>query len=768
MIALAVIVKPDDNEAKYLYKLLANVSPYVDGIFVTQAYLYGNNKYSKGVSEVCKSFGAVESKGEFDGFAEARNFNWSQVPEEYTHILWADADDVFRGLEKLKEVVEENPGVDAFVMNYLYHFDEWKHPDVVHMKTQLVKNDGCVRWVGKLHEDFEKTRNIVPMFIEGIERMHMSEDNHFDEAKERNLIIAQRDVDANPNDPRSYWNLANSQRALGKLEEAVETFQRFNEDSNSDEEKYASNLRIAETFFHLGKHLKAVDAARVAIGYRPHYPDAYVLLGEIYSAMEAHDEAIKSFAMGLKMEPPYHEILVYNPRDYDYRPIMGLAKVYFKKGKPTAALPLLKECLKIYPERKDILDLIKVMEDEVAAQKAAKEVIDQAEKADDRMAAKILNDSEQKDHPMVMFYRNKRFIKTKSSGKDLVIYCYPTEEEWNPKIMEERGMGGSEEAVIHLSKQLASHGWNVTVYNNCGEEMQRDGVTWKPFWLWNFRNKEDVTILWRIPKACDYDINSDKIFIDLHDTIMPGEFKKDRLDKIDRIFVKTKFHRSLYPEIPDEKFAIIPNGMDFSLFNQDVIKDQYLMVNTSAPNRSLETLIELFPRIKEQVPEARLQWAYGWQTFDIAHSNDKHMLEWKERMIEGMKQSGIEDMGRVSQKDAVKMYLEANILAYPTEFPEIDCITVKKAQACGALPITTDFAALDESVKYGVKVPVGDINWKSRDIFSLSSEESKDEWVKAAVDTLKTPMADRSEMKEWTEKFRWENIGKLWNEIICE
>ena len=69
----------------------------------------------------------------------------------------------------------------------------------------------------------------------------------------------------------------------------------------------------------------------------------------------------------------------------------------------------------------------------------------------------------------------------------------------------------------------------------------------------------------------------------------------------------------------------------------------------------------------------------------------------------------------------LKLYLEGNILAYPSEFAEIDCISVKKAQACGCIPVTTDFGAFDESVQYGVKIHSDKTNetWSRDYQFSL-------------------------------------------------
>ena len=162
MIALALIVKGSDKEAESLNTCLQNVSPYVDGIFIT---ITQKNEKVEGVA---KNYNAIISHFEWcNDFSKARNYNFSQVPIEYDYILWCDADDAFRGLENLTGVIKQHPA-DAYSMNYLYAFDEWNNPIVVHPKTQIVKNDGCVKWEGSLHEDFSPTRELKTYFIKDI------------------------------------------------------------------------------------------------------------------------------------------------------------------------------------------------------------------------------------------------------------------------------------------------------------------------------------------------------------------------------------------------------------------------------------------------------------------------------------------------------------------------------------------------------------------------------------------------------------------------
>ena len=56
-IALALIVKGTDKEAKLLDRCLENVSPFVDGIFITSTYRKGE-KPNENVEKIAKLYNA--------------------------------------------------------------------------------------------------------------------------------------------------------------------------------------------------------------------------------------------------------------------------------------------------------------------------------------------------------------------------------------------------------------------------------------------------------------------------------------------------------------------------------------------------------------------------------------------------------------------------------------------------------------------------------------------------------------------------------------
>ncbi len=761
-IALALIVKGSDSEALALAQALKYTADYVDGIFIT--ITQPNEK----VEEVANLYKAHVSHFEWcNDFAAARNFNFSQVPQEFDYILWMDADDAFRGLENLKSTIEKQPA-DCYAFNYLYEFDEWKNPTIVHQKTMVVKNDGCVEWAGRLHEDFKKNRDVDTYFVKGIERLHFSNEERIGIAKERNLEVALAQVEEEPEDPRSYWNLGNSYKGLNRNEEALEAFEKFLKSSQSDDEKYIVRLRMAESYWSMGDKPKAIEHAQFAIGLKPEYPDAYHLLGSLYLETNQAERAVAMFTTGLLQKPPYYQIIVYNPRDYDYVPLMNLAKAYFNLSLPTMAMTCLQACLKIYPKDKDLKNTIKLMQGEVDHyEKVMKEIKKLKDLKGDKLKKALEKvPQEFQSHPAICNIRNVNFIKEESSGKDLVIYCGFTEEEWSPQTAQEKGIGGSEEAVIHLAKRFKSAGYNVTVYNSVGHQAQEfDGVTYKPFWAWNYRDKNDITILWRSPKACDYEINS-RVFVDLHDVIPAGEFTPKRLEKIEKIFVKSQFHRSLFPNISDSKFAIIPNGIEYDKFIETE-KDPLLVINTSSPDRSISAYIDIAQRVKQEVPEAKFVWAYGWGVFDSAHSTNGEIMKWKEEQIKKMEEAGIENLGRLSHGQIKDLYLKANVFLYPTEFAEIDCISFTKAVAAGAYPVCTDFAALGEkAIGFKAHSDRTREDWAKpyQFDFALQDEAKKETLAQEVIKALSN--GGREVDREWAKQYDWELISTQWLKLF--
>ena len=261
----------------------------------------------------------------------------------------------------------------------------------------------------------------------------------------------------------------------------------------------------------------------------------------------------------------------------------------------------------------------------------------------------------------------------------------------------------------------------------------------------------------------------------MHDTIDEKELTPERVEKLYKIFVKSTFHRSLYPSIADEKFVIVPNGIDTTLFGGNSGRDPRLVINTSSADRSLEGFLDCFEEIKKQVPDAEAQWAYGWGVWDTVPFDKLQRAEWKAEIVARIKALGVKELGRISHDEIAKLYQRANIFAYPSEFAEIDCISLSKAMAGGAIPVTTDFGAMgDKSGHGGVFLHPSKTkdSWYGPGKFhyEIIDPELKAKFVREAVKLLLNPPTEqeREPMREWARHaFDWNTVADSWNEVLA-
>lgn len=811
-IALAMIVAPTDEEADLLDRCLGGVNPeklsseldyvnltgvdglarYVDAIYIT---ITGENAKCL---EVAQKYGAVVSYFQWgNDFADARNFNFSQVPKDYDYVVWTDSDDVWRNPQLLRGMADrmQEEAIDIVNLIYNYHYDEFGKLDTEHLKSRIIKNDGCVKWIALLlHEDFEPQRQIVSDLNKEMVVIHLTDNARLDRAAARNTEIAEIAFKKYPNDPRSYWNLANCYLSEGKFDDTIQLYLDFLGMSNSEEERFIAWHRLSMSYINIGDNARALQAELEAFALRPWYPDPYFGLGNIYMKLGKLRASREMLEAGFTKKSSTEEKIAWNPREYDYLPRMLLAEVCLKMLKPRDSVKNLKEALKVYPDSDRIKSLIKSLAPEIKKFDFADKIYKQAQTITDKEELRKLLDSiplDMKYYPAIVSLRNRNFAKTVSSGKDMAIYCSYTEHEWDADTFKTKGVGGSEEAVIQLAKRWAKNGWNVEVYANVGvQEKVIDGVKWLPFASWNYRDKQDVVILWRHPKPLDYEINADVILVDIHDVIPRGEFTSDRLSRATKVMFKSKVHRDYCSNVPDNKAMIVPHGLDISKFEerrQVVKRNPYKIINTSSADRSLLTDMDIIERVYNELPDdlkpkLKFRWNYGFRIWDKEFVNDDKMIAWKKKAVDKMeelKKRGImekESGDMISQDTIVDQYLEAGLMLYPSEFFEIGFISGCKSILAGAIPATTDVFAQGEFLKEGIichsdKTPNDwTVDVSSGIDFGVQTEEQKQFFVKEIVNYLKHPEQFEPMRERLTQyakdTFDWDKCAASWEELF--
>lgn len=336
--------------------------------------------------------------------------------------------------------------------------------------------------------------------------------------------------------------------------------------------------------------------------------------------------------------------------------------------------------------------------------------------------------------------------------KSIVYYTGHTDYQWTPESLK-TGIGGSESAIINLAREWVKSGYQVSVYNNCGDrEGLYEGVQYFHYSRFNKYDTFDTLIIWRYPWRLYPKTKAKRIFLDLHEVLQPEQVVTEKLNKFDKIFVKSQYHRSLLPQISGDKIKIITNGFDLNYLNYNNFpKDFYKIIYASNYVRGLEKMLLYgWPIIKKEVPQAHLDIYYGWQDHD---DSKKELRLWKEKMIELMNQPGVTEWGRIGVEELIKEKARSVIHYYGCTFQEIDCISVRESAAVGCVPVTTDYAALSEK-DYCLKVSGNPY-----------AKETQEKLAHTIVDLLK----NHEKLKEINQKYldivkqeNWQIISRSW------
>lgn len=803
-VAAILIVKGTDDEAPHLERCLGSIDGHVDGIFLNVNTKPGH-KVSGKIKGVIRKFNSVRSKkGDpylrvietewHDNFAEARNANLGQVPAEYDWIIWLDTDDTVERPEKIREVAGASENFDCIYADYDYDHDEYGNVTTVHMVGRLFKNNGSHRWNTKtrIHETLIETRGASQGMTKDFKVVHHADEKRTIKSFERNIKMLEQQAkdEAKDPDPRTLYYLACAYMDYGDLEAAKAMFIDYLYLSGWDQERSAALTKLGKIYHVQGDTSEAKASFARAIAEDPTSPEPRVELGSLEVELNQWNKARLHLEYVENMEKDL-TTLERNPLAATFRTYLLLAECYLNMGGKwlEKAAVYAKKALKYKKKDKKVRQYAKVTEQIVNDKQLAEHILHvykalQKNKEEGKMESLLKAVPKQlDDNPVFVKLRQKEPFKWPE--KSIVIMTGNTAlDEWGWWSLKD-GIGGSEEAIIRLAPKLASKGYKVVVFAKPGHQAGLDpqtGVMWRNYWECNLDDEFDIFISWRNPAAFDKAIKARKSYLWLHDVMEPGEFTEQRITNFTKCIVLSKYHRSLFPMIPDEKIMMSANGIDHEEFEWQhmegtdakgkrvplvvdpgtVIKrDPHKVFYGSSHVRGLAYLYEIWPEVKAAVPEATLDVYYGRESYDKIHRGNPERLKWMDDMVAKSKTlEGVTDHGKIGQDEIVQKMFASGVWAYPCPFPEIFCITAIKAQAAGCLPVSTDFAALDETVNFGVKVSIPNDGAVGR-----ADSEFLNTYKTALIHVLQHPEeyeTMRKEMMAWARKQTWSNVAKSW------
>lgn len=303
--------------------------------------------------------------------------------------------------------------------------------------------------------------------------------------------------------------------------------------------------------------------------------------------------------------------------------------------------------------------------------------------------------------------------------------------------LNKRGLGGSESAVILLAKELAKKNFKVTVFNNCIDKESKEGifdnVQYIDHTILDYKNdfSFDVVISSRtvIPflpphlygqfagfkpqRYSKIKQNAKLKAMWMHDTFSKGDhLLEDMLvhGDMDEIFTLSDFQTAYVTncdhgkkrnfEVLKKKVFMTRNGIVTYKDEVDIRqKDPYLYVYNASVTKGMLPLVEnMWERIKQQIPQAKLKIIGGYYRFRENAAPDEQEKKWRLLVAdEKYKKLDVEFTGIIKQSEIAELMTKASFMLFPGAFPETFGISTLESIAYNTPLITTRFGALEET-----------------------------------------------------------------------
>lgn len=765
----ACLILGDSFKDSELEKLFKSLESHVQGIFVA----YNGTKLHPG--ELEKELRTYLSTHQHrvhlkkfkweDNFGLARQQSFDMVPEEFFEWkMWIDSDDVFK-VEEGKTLQDILADIDPYSKGLFVRYDYAIEPSsgrvvVEQWRERVLSTSAKWEWRYPIHEVCAGEPGIQFSRRNDLWIEHLRKSGEDRGARERNRRIIAKALRENPEEPRFMFYFAgetmaeaDSTSAGPKKKEladaaimAFENYKVLVGEINDD--YYLAQTRISELHRMKNDHAKAINSDLDCIAIYPGWPDGYI--GAAKSCMELEDyPRMKAFAdVATKLSKPM-TVSSIEPMNTTFYPYFLRAIAEEHLGEFDQALRDYRKARKYWNPPTGLLDeKIKLLKNH----------------------EKIGENGDDKDQ--------RKSLRGTKPDKSVCFYSPPIPEAWHPKLTKEKGAGGAEICVMELAQRFAADGWRTVVFGTPGEHRGvYEGVE---YWDSNeFLPAEEfkVFVSSRSPGPFEVDINAKLKMIWMHDVNI-GESFLQVADKPDLIIGLSKWHvdhmSKLYG-IKKDRFEIIPNGINTERFKKDRSRDisrTPKFVYSSSPDRGLDTLLSLWPFIRNRYPEAEAHIYYGWNMIDkiiniYRQSGQVHYLEQFKASILGQinnlggEDAGIFTHGRVNQEELANAMYENNFWTYPTSFMETSCITALEVQAAGVIPVTSNLAALKETVAIdGLKVEGWPMNLDYQNqwfnLLSYLIEEADDEELTNI----------RSTGREFALKFNWNSAYEKWIKLI--
>lgn len=341
---------------------------------------------------------------------------------------------------------------------------------------------------------------------------------------------------------------------------------------------------------------------------------------------------------------------------------------------------------------------------------------------------------------------------------------------FNGDSLNEKALGGSETAFIEVAKQLRKMGHDVIVYCRCDRTGIYDGVSFQDisdFEAWVVLGECDIFIASRFYHVFPQ-ISNAKLKVLWNHDILTEQSSFGIMGAVysfNYMYVLSEFHKKQYIETNPDFEPLIKlntNAVDFNMIKKSCegVEKKHKIMFTSRPERGLYQALDIF----EALGDKELEFlACNYETVD--DPDVKRIEELCGEKMHDLHKKGFKvKLGRFTKADLYKEIAESKAVIYPTNFPEISCISAMEAQACGTIFMTTKDFALPETVGYPCIPQVDEEkNYRVENYNALFGE---------ALQNVLSDEKIRDDLEQkglkHVAKYTWENVANTFIEDATE
>ena len=315
-------------------------------------------------------------------------------------------------------------------------------------------------------------------------------------------------------------------------------------------------------------------------------------------------------------------------------------------------------------------------------------------------------------------YMNYYQLKESMKKNTIVFIDYGI--EWNYNTINERSLRGTENAIYQLANQLSNIN-DVFILTKGGLYNKSGNVIYDTIDNINVYSNKDIYIHQGIPNNILFTTTNKKHILYIHFDINVYCIKQTytKLHLFDKHIYKYIFvshwQRQRYIEtyhLPESKCYVIQNAispiLNDTLHNKYEKKNELIYV--SSPYRGLVTVVPLFKKILEHIPDLRIKIfssyniennnknyePYTKDSFNLLKLND-HDKYYSSLYDILLTTNQIEYYGNVPQTILFDHMKTSKILFYPNTFGETCCTSLLEAMASRCYIVSSDIGALKET-----------------------------------------------------------------------